>query len=94
MGLTKKTNLANRKNYGSMRTLHPGKVYLVFHFTANDGATDEANANYFKTRIVNASAHWFVDDDSATNSVPENDTAWSVGGARYSNYKSTGGAKY
>lgn len=94
MGLVKKTRLANRKNYGSMRTLTPGKVWLVFHYTANDGDTDEANANYFATGYRGASAHWFVDNDSATNSVPENYTAWHVGGNRYSNYKQTGGAKY
>lgn len=79
-----KKNLANSANYGGTRN----KIeYIVIHYTANDGDTDEANANYFKNNIVKASAHYFVDDDSITLSVPENRIAYSVGGAKYSNTK-------
>ena len=87
-----KTNLANKSNYGAARNLSSIK-YIVWHYTANDGDTDEANGNYFKGANRNASAHYFVDDDSITISVPDNYVAWSVGGNRYSNYKTTGGAK-
>ncbi len=92
MGYVLKTNLANKSNYGNKRATGAIK-YIVVHYTANDGDTDEGNANYFNSANRNASAHYFVDDDSATLSVPEDYVAWSVGGKRYSNYKSTGGAK-
>lgn len=89
---TLKTNLADKSNYGSSRSTTSIK-YIVWHYTANDGDTDEANGKYFNTPNRNASAHYFVDDDSITQSVPDNYVAWSVGGSRYSNYKTTGGAK-
>lgn len=86
-----KEMLAHKSNYGSAR--NTGKIkYIVVHYTANDGASDEANARYFQTANRKASAHYFVDDDSVTRSVPDNYVAWSVGGSRYSNYKTTGGA--
>ena len=47
MGYTLKTNIANKNNYGSKRATSKIK-YLVVHYTANDGDTDEANAKYFK----------------------------------------------
>lgn len=93
MGYIMKTNLANRANYGNMRSTSKIK-YIVIHYTANDGDSDEANGNYFHNRVVKASAHYFVDDDSITQSVPDNYVAYSVGDKRYSNYKTTGGAKF
>ncbi len=92
MAYVLKTNLANKKNYGSARALSVIK-YIVIHYTGNDGDTDENNGNYFKNHIVEASAHYFVDDDSVTQSVPDNYVAWAVGGKRYSDYKTSGGAK-
>lgn len=89
---TLKTNLADKSNYGSSRIASSIK-YIVWHYTANDGDTDEANGKYFNSPNRNASAHYFVDDDSITQSVPDNYVAWSVGGNRYANYKTTGGAK-
>ena len=41
-----KTNLANRNNYGAKRSTSKIK-YIVIHYTANDGDTDEGNGNYF-----------------------------------------------
>lgn len=79
MGYKTKTLIANRKNYGSKRSTSLIK-YLVYHYTANDGDTDEANAKYFHNNIVKASAHRFVDDDSVTISVPDNYVAWHCGG--------------
>lgn len=88
-----KTNYAHKSNYGAYR--NPSKIqYIVWHYTANDGDSDESNARYFKTANRKTSAHFFVDDDSVTISVPETYTAWSVGGSRYSNYKTTGGAAF
>lgn len=88
-----KTNLANKSNYGGKRATSKIK-YIVIHYTGNDGDTDESNGRFFKNNIVKASAHYFVDDDSITQSVPDTYVAWSVGGSRYSNYKKTGGATY
>lgn len=88
-----KTNLANKNNYGSKRSKSNIK-WIVVHYTGNDGDSDEANGNYFKNNVVKASAHYFIDDDSITQSVPDDYIAYSVGGSRYSNYKQTGGAKY
>ena len=88
---TLKTDLADKSNYGSVRSTSDIK-YIVWHYTANDGDSDEANGNYFNGANRNASAHYFVDDDSITQSVPDNYVAWSVGGSRYSNYATTGGA--
>lgn len=91
MAYVLKTNYADKSNYGSYRAISKIK-YIVWHYTANDGDTDESNAKFFKKPNRKASAHYFVDDDSVTISVPDTYVAWSVGGARYSNYKSTGGA--
>ena len=88
-----KTNLANKNNYGSARSLDKIK-YVVIHYTGNDGDSDESNARYFKSNIVKASAHYFVDDDSITQSVPDNYVGWSVGGSKYSDCSKTGGGKY
>jgi len=43
--------------------------YLVIHDTGNANDSDEGNANYFCTGTRNASAHYFVDDDSITQVV-------------------------
>lgn len=79
MGYKTKILLANRRNYGSKRSTRVIK-FLVYHYTANDGDTDEANAKYFHNNVVKASAHRFVDDDSVTISVPDNYVAYHCGG--------------
>ena len=86
-----KIKTANRSNYGGKRSTTDIK-YIVIHYTANDGDTDEGNGNYFANNIVGASAHYFVDDDSITRSVPDDYIAWAVGGSKYKNTK--GGAFY
>ncbi|MBR5823784.1 MAG: N-acetylmuramoyl-L-alanine amidase [Paludibacteraceae bacterium] len=73
-----KIQLANKKNYGSARATSTIK-YLVIHYTGNDGDTDENNGRYFQNNVVQASAHYFVDDDSITQSVPDNYIAWHCG---------------
>lgn len=79
MAFKSKKLISNRRNYGSKRNTSLIK-YLVYHYTANDGDTDEANAKYFHNNVVKASAHRFVDDDSVTISVPDNYVAWHCGG--------------
>lgn len=72
-------NIANKQNYGGVRALNAIK-YLVYHYTGNDGDSDESNGRHFHDHIVKASAHYFADDDSVTQSVPDNCIAYSVGG--------------
>ena len=91
--VTIKERIANSENHGGKRATSKIK-YIVIHYTANDGDTDEANGNYFKNNIVKASAHYFVDSDSITRSVPDDYVAWSVGGNKYNNCAQTGGGKY
>lgn len=74
-----KVNIANKQNYGGVRALNAIK-YLVYHYTGNDGDSDESNGRHFHDHIVKASAHYFADDDSVTQSVPDNYIAYSVGG--------------
>ena len=89
MSYVLKTNLANKNNYGNTRLPYAIKN-IVIHYTANDGDTDEGNGNYFHNNIIKTSAHYFVDSNSITQSVPDNYVAWSVGGTKYAN----GGGKY
>lgn len=88
-----KTNIANKANFGAKRVLSKIK-YIVIHYTGNDGDTDENNGKYFKNNIVKASAHYFVDDDSVTQSVPDDYVAYSVGGKKYADCDRTGGGQY
>lgn len=85
--------IADNRNYGAWRNTANIK-WIVMHYTANDGDTDTGNANYFATGYRGASAHYFVDDDSITRSVPDNYVAWSVGGAKWDDCGKTGGGKY
>ncbi len=71
-----------------------GNMLISMEYTSNDGDTDENNGKYFAGNVVKASAHYFVDDDSITQSVPDDYVAWSVGGKKYSNCNVTGGGKY
>lgn len=87
-----KIDIAHRNNYGSTRPVSAIK-YLVVHYTGNDGDTDEANANYFNS-YRGVSAHYFVDDDSITQSVPDEHEAWAVGGTKYPSCSQTGGGKF
>jgi len=80
--MERKTILADKSNYGSSRSLDKIRG-LVIHYTANDGDTDEGNAHYFQGKGRDASAHYFVDDDSVTQSVPDNYIAWHCGAKKY-----------
>ena len=85
-----KIEMSHSSNYGGWRDISKIK-YLVIHYTANDGDTDEANAKYFKTPNRKASAHFFVDDNSITQTVPITNVAWHCGGSKY---KNSNGGKY
>lgn len=79
-----KEKLSNTKNYGGKRSTDKIQ-WIVIHYTANDGDSDEANGKYFANNVVKSSAHYFVDSDSVTQSVKDNYVAWSVGGNKYNN---------
>lgn len=93
MSYTYRRQLAAAGNFGRTRP-ECAVQWLVFHYTANDGDTDEANARFFAERIVQASAHYFVDDDSVTQSVSDLAVAWSVGGGKWADCANTGGGQY
>lgn len=88
-----KAILANKGNYGGSRQAENIR-YIVVHYTANDGDRAESNGRYFQNRIVNASAHYFVDDNEVVQSVPDLAVAWSVGGKKYPSCGTTGGGKW
>lgn len=93
MAYTMKQYLANRSNYGNARDTKNIK-YIVIHYTSNDGDTDENNAKYYASGYRGASAHYYVDSDSITRSVPDNYVAWSVGGKKWNDTGTTGGGKF
>lgn len=84
-------DVAHPTNYGGIRAISKIK-YIVIHYTGNDGDSDEGNINYFKSPNRRASAHFFVDDDSISQSVPITNVAWHCGGDKYKN--SLGGSMY
>jgi N-acetylmuramoyl-L-alanine amidase CwlA len=53
--------------------------YIVIHDTGNFDDSDEGNVTYFCGGARKASAHYFVDDDSATQLVLDKDGAWHCG---------------
>lgn len=71
----------NPQNYGGRRT--QAVKYIVVHYTAGDGDTAENNGLYFRREAVGSSAHWFVDEENALLSVPEDHVAWHCGAAQY-----------
>ena len=77
-----KKQLACRSNYGGRRT---NRIeWIVMHYTGNDGDSDESNARYFESPLNPvASAHYFVDDDSITRSVPDEFVAYHCGAQSY-----------
>ena len=76
-----KQKRANKKNYGGTRT--QAIRYIVIHYTGNDGDTDENNGKCFANNVTGTSAHYFADDDSITQTVPDNHVAWHCGGKSY-----------
>ena len=90
MALIIKENKAASGNHGGSRIAAQIK-YIVIHYTGNDGDSDEGNAAYFANNVVKASAHYFVDDDSVTRSVPDLNIAWAVGGTKWADCDKTGG---
>lgn len=57
--------------------------YIVMHYTANNGDRAKANCQYYGGTVVQASAHYFVDEDEIWQSVRDSDTAWHCGAKGY-----------
>ena len=69
-------------NYRAGRT-QPVR-YIVMHYTANNGDTAKNNCDYYhRVGGLQASAHYFVDEHGAMQSVLECDTAWHCGARAY-----------
>jgi len=90
MAFVIKEQLAASGNYGGSRTAAKIK-YLVIHYTGNDGDKAANNAAYYQSNVVEASAHYFVDDTTVFRSVPDLKVAWAVGGKKYASCDRTGG---
>lgn len=72
----------NKANYRAGRT-QPVR-YIVMHYTANNGDTARNNCDYYhRVGGLQASAHYFVDEYGAMQSVREGDTAWHCGARAY-----------
>lgn len=85
--------IAHRSNYGLIRSLDTIK-FIIIHYTANDGDKSFNNANYFQTHTnLKASAHYFADDTTIYQSVPDNYIAYSVGGSKWNDCSKTGGGR-
>ena len=72
----------NLSNFRAGRT-QPVR-YIVMHYTANNGDTAKNNCDYYhRVGGLQASAHYFVDEHGAMQSVREGDTAWHCGARAY-----------
>ena len=72
----------NKANFRVGRT-QPVR-YIVMHYTANNGDTAKNNCDYYhRVGGLQASAHYFVDEHGAMQSVHEGDTAWHCGARAY-----------
>ena len=94
MSYTLYTNIkAKSISYGSSRKANSIK-YIVIHYTANKSDKAVNNAKYYRdTNTKKVGAHYFVDETSIYQSIDDLKCAYAVGGSRYSNYKTTNGAK-
>ena len=84
-----KTLPCNKAKYGSKRPMD--NLYIIIHYTGNDGDTALNNATYYHRDTPKTSAHFFVDDKDIYSSVPLTHTAYSVGGDKYESCSWTGG---
>lgn len=55
-------------------------LYIVMHYTGNNGDTAAGNGNYFSGANIGTSAHYFVDAGNVVQSVKDADAAWHCGG--------------
>lgn len=87
---TVKRLFCHPKNRGGTRRKEQIK-YLVYHYTGNDGDRAVNNAKYYQNTVVQASAHYFVDDEEVYQSVEDLRVAYAVGGKKWADCPKTGG---
>jgi len=73
--INKKISRFNHYDYNNPK-------FLVIHYVGAQSSTAENNATYFAGGDRQASAHYFVDDNSIWQSVEDLNGAWSVGNTR------------
>lgn len=72
----------NKANFRVGRT-QPVR-YIVMHYTAGNGDTAKNNCDYYhRVGGLQASAHYFVDENNVMQSVLEGNTAWHCGARAY-----------
>lgn len=82
--MTIQTKIANKTNYKAANRTIKDIGYLVVHYTGNRGDTAKNNADYFARESgLNASAHYFVDEENIWQSVADKDVAWHCGAKKY-----------
>lgn len=72
-------------NYNYSSRNGTGIKYIVMHDTGNYKDTASANSNYFNTGDRQASAHYFIDEDSIYQVVEDYNYSWHCGDGRGSN---------
>lgn len=70
-----------RVNYNKL--YNKRNKYIVIHYTANNGDTALGNCQYFYSTNRDASAHYFVDENSIYQCVKDSDVAWHCGANSY-----------
>ena len=70
---------ADNFKVGSSRKI----LYIVMHYTGNNGDTALGNCNYFTRPKLLTSAHYFVDETSVWQSVKDKDIAYHCGATTY-----------
>lgn len=63
-------------NYSSGKN---SRLYIVMHYTAGNGDSAKGNINYFNSKYIGASAHFFVDEKEIWQNVPIDKIAWHCG---------------
>lgn len=58
-------------------------LFIVLHYTANNGDTALNNAKYFYDTYRGASAHYFVDENEIVQVVEDKNVAWHCGATSY-----------
>lgn len=78
MDITKYLSITNFSKGNNKQNL-----YIVVHYTANNGDTALNNAKYFYSENRGASAHYFVDENEIVQVVEDENTAWHCGATSY-----------
>lgn len=70
---------SNPENFTKASRPRSSIRYIVIHYTGGSADTAKNNADYFARENVGVSAHYFVDESTVWQSVPDNHNAWHCG---------------